>query len=79
MIAYRAKLNEYFMKRKVIGLAFCVAAAEAEDEFETASRSATPNAISDVAHNILKAKFRDAKQARLDALTALGSPPVMPT
>lgn len=79
MIAYRAKLSEYFAKRKAIGATFCAIAAEAEATFETASRSANSNAAYDAAHNVLKAQFRTANQARLDALAALGSPPVMPT
>lgn len=79
MIPYKAKLSEYFAKREAIGATFCAIAADAEAACEIASRSASTSATYDAAHNVLKAQFRAANQARLDALKELGPPPVMPT
>ncbi|MHB1090513.1 MAG: hypothetical protein ACYC06_11250 [Ilumatobacteraceae bacterium] len=79
MISYTAKLSEYLMERNAIGVAFCITAAEAEQAFENATRAAKTVPKLDAAHDILKAAFRTANQARATALQALGSPPVMPT
>lgn len=79
MISYKTKLSEYFVKRKAIGATFCAIAADAEAASEIASRSANTSAAYDAAHNALKAQFRAANQARLNALKELGPPPVMPT
>lgn len=79
MIPYQTKLLEYFSKRKAIGKEFCAVAVDAETAYETATKTAKTNEARDVAHDILKAKFRAANQARINALCALGPPPTMPT
>lgn len=76
MVAYQAKLREYFSKREAIGTTFCAVAANAEKVCATASKSAHTNEALDAAHNILKAQFRMANQTRADALEKLGPRPV---
>lgn len=79
MISYKALRLEYFSKRKAIGKEFCAVAVDAEMAYENATKTAKTNATRDAAHDILKAKFRAANQARINALCALGPPPIMPT
>ncbi|MFA5775085.1 MAG: hypothetical protein WC864_06890 [Ilumatobacteraceae bacterium] len=75
MIEYRANLAQYVASRKVIGMAFFSAAAEAEEKCDKFSKSIHTHAEQNQAQNEFKNKIRVAAVAHTASLEALGPPP----
>lgn len=78
LIAFKAELRAYLLKRAEINKAFKAAIADAGKRFNTALKSATSNSARKVARDAFLSAGKIARKNFKDALRALGAPPAKP-
>lgn len=78
LIAFKAELRAYLLKRAEINKAFKAAIADAGRNFNLVLKSATSNLARKVARDAFLSAGKIARKNYKDALRALGAPPAKP-
>lgn len=78
LIAFKAELRAYLLKRAEINKALKAAIADAGRNFNQVLKSATSNSARKVARDAFLSAGKIARQNFKDALRALGAPPAKP-